>query len=227
MALPSLVAEFTEITVGQKKRVHADGRNSRYPAKMALARSDYRIFRNHKVLFFGRAVAATFLTQKWVAECEYLRMKALSANVWRWIAERFKRREVAIAFGSCDEKEQQLRDLMLGALDGNSEAYRSLLCSLIPLIEKFFLEKADASANVLDALVQETLIAVHLHLQTYCPERSFLRWIYAIAAYKLSIRQEDRSRHFIDTICSAARQAIKLSGRHYRNVAAANQAIKM
>jgi hypothetical protein len=54
-----------------------------------------------------------------------------------------------------------------------------------------------------------------------------LRWIYSIADYELWIRCEDRSRHFIDTICSSARQAIKLPSRHYRNVEAANQAIKL
>ncbi len=68
------------------------------------------------------------------------------------------------------EKERQLKDLILLAQDGDRESYRSLLRGLVPVITEFFLERTDASPKNLDELVQQTLIAVHLRLHTYCPE---------------------------------------------------------
>jgi hypothetical protein len=108
------------------------------------------------------------------------------------IAGRFKTRVPATArLRHADEKERQLSDLMLRALDGDAEAYRSALRALVPVIKEFFTEKTGATSNDLEALVHETLIAVHHRRQTYCPDRSLLAWIYAIADHTLSIKRKN------------------------------------
>jgi hypothetical protein len=131
------------------------------------------------------------------------------------ISSPFEKREAeAVLLHHADEKERQLRDLMLQALDGDAEAYRSLLHGLVPVITAFFSEKTDAASNDLEELLQETLIAVHLRRHTYCPERSLLRWIYAIAAHKASIRRENRSRIFYEAIRTIVLRALKRFTRH-------------
>jgi DNA-directed RNA polymerase specialized sigma24 family protein len=125
-----------------------------------------------------------------------------------------KREAATVLLCHADEKERQLRDLMLRALDGDAEAYRSLLRGLVPVLTAFFSENAGAASNDLEELVQETLIAVHLRRHTYCPERGLLRWIYAIAAHEASIRRENRSRKFYEAIRSIVRQALKRFTRH-------------
>ncbi len=55
---------------------------------------------------------------------------------------------------------------------------------------------------------------MHLRVQTDCPERSLLRWIYAIAAYQASIYRENRSRKFYESIRSIVWRALNRFTRH-------------
>ncbi len=110
------------------------------------------------------------------------------------IAGRFKKRAAATPLPRhADEKERRLTGLMIRALEGDAEAYRSALQAFAPLIREFFSERTGATSSDLEKLVQETLIAAHLRRPTYSPERSLLRWIYAIAGHKLSLYRKDHA----------------------------------
>src|SRR5438105_575673 len=81
--------------------------------------------------------------------------------------------------------EQVLRDLMIGGLDGNAGDHATLLRQLVPLLRAFYRRRANGSADDIEDLVQETLIAVHTRRATYDRSRAFTAWLFAIARYKM------------------------------------------
>jgi hypothetical protein len=201
MARPDLVPQLMEKPVRPRvMSVQHDG-NNHDPAKIAIGRS-------HDTSFSGRPTLTMRLAWTWSVDRECRLISGLWAYATALIARRYKTREAASIYSHSDEKERQLRDLMLRTLDGDQEAYRSLLRGLIPVLIEFFSEKTDASTNDIEALVQETLTAVHLRLRTYCPDCSFQNWLYAIAAYRLPMRGERRSRQSVEAICDSAKQTI-------------------
>ena len=80
--------------------------------------------------------------------------------------------------------ENQLRELMLAGLDGNSADHGCLLRALVPLLSAFYNRRMTASNDIED-LVQETLIAVHTRRSTYDRDRPFTAWLFSIARYKM------------------------------------------
>lgn len=102
--------------------------------------------------------------------------KSLSA---RLASRRGVRRAVSVY-------ETELHALIVRSLDGDDAAYRQFLDRLSALFRAFFRRKLalQGSAHAED-LVQETLLAVHLHRQSYDPNRQITSWVYAIARYKL------------------------------------------
>lgn len=96
--------------------------------------------------------------------------------------------------------ERDLHDLMTRGLKGDNAAYRQFLERLSGLFRAFFRRKlrGDTLAHAED-LVQETLLAVHLHRQSYDPARPVTAWVYAIARYKLvdHFRRTPASRTFV------------------------------
>jgi RNA polymerase sigma factor (sigma-70 family) len=90
--------------------------------------------------------------------------------------------------------EEQLRELMVGSLEGNAAAHAAVLSALVPLLRSFFRRRANAAADDVEDLVQETLIAVHARRATYDRNRRFTAWLFAIARYKM-IDHFRRRRH--------------------------------
>lgn len=83
------------------------------------------------------------------------------------------------------ESEAQLKEWMLGGLDGDAAAHTALLRALVPLLQSFYGRKLrDAAADVQD-LVQETLISVHTRRASYDRNRPFTAWLYAVARHRL------------------------------------------
>lgn len=81
--------------------------------------------------------------------------------------------------------EDELRGLMIDGLDGNAGAHQALLRLLVPLLRNYYRRRATGSADDIEDLVQETLIAVHTRRVTYDRERPFAGWLFAIARYKM------------------------------------------
>ncbi|QDZ08085.1 sigma-70 family RNA polymerase sigma factor [Sphingomonas panacisoli] len=81
--------------------------------------------------------------------------------------------------------EDELRGLMISGLDGNAVDHAALLRLLVPLLRGFYRRRANGSADDIEDLVQETLIAVHTRRSTYDRDRIFTAWLFAIARYKM------------------------------------------
>jgi RNA polymerase sigma-70 factor (ECF subfamily) len=84
--------------------------------------------------------------------------------------------------------EAALKALMIAGLEGDSAAHRMLLQRLSGQLRAFYkgrLLRIGRSAAEVEDLVQETLIAVHIHRDTYNPAELLTPWVYAIARYKL------------------------------------------
>jgi len=81
--------------------------------------------------------------------------------------------------------EDQLRNWMIGGLNGNAGDHSALLGALVPMLQAFYRRRMRDSAEDVEDLVQETLIAVHTRRATYDTERPFGVWLFAIARYKM------------------------------------------
>jgi hypothetical protein len=139
----------------------------------------------------GKGLVAGGIVEEGLGE-EIMGMRmAFGLSLQVSIPTRFKKRAAATPMPRhADEKERRLTGLMIRALEGDAEAYRSLLHDLVPIIREFFSERIGPTSNDLEELVQETLIAVHLRRRTYSPERDLLRWLYAIAGHTLSLHRK-------------------------------------
>lgn len=83
----------------------------------------------------------------------------------------------------CDE--EMLRALMLAALSGDGKAYHQLLRDLAPIMRSYFRRRLRDAEQDIEDLVQETLISIHRHRETYDRSRPFTAWAFAIARHKL------------------------------------------
>jgi len=81
--------------------------------------------------------------------------------------------------------EDELRRLMISGLDGNAVDHAALLRLLVPLLRGFYRRRANGTADDIEDLVQETLIAVHTRRATYDRDRAFTAWLFAVARYKM------------------------------------------
>jgi RNA polymerase sigma-70 factor (ECF subfamily) len=110
-----------------------------------------------------------------------------------WASQRGIRRAVSVS-------ETELHALIVRSLDGDDAAYRQFLERLSALFRAFFRRKLSAQgASHAEDLVQETLLAVHLHRKSYDPSRQITSWVYAIARYKLidHLRKTPAAREFV------------------------------
>lgn len=77
---------------------------------------------------------------------------------------------------------------MLASQEGDAVAHRKLLERLSRHLRAFFKSKLAGfgrGATEAEDLVQETLLAIHIHRQTYDRSEPLTPWVYAIARYKL------------------------------------------
>ena len=91
--------------------------------------------------------------------------------------------------------EEELRELMLRALDGNAKAYQSLLQRASSLIRAYLRRRLTGAPDEIEDLLQETLLAIHTKRHTYRREEPFTPWLYAIARYKMIDCLRRRSHH--------------------------------
>jgi len=83
--------------------------------------------------------------------------------------------------------ERELRTLMTVSLDGDAGAYHMLLERLAGHLRAYYRHRfAQIGHGPTEAedLLQEVLIAIHTHRDTYDLSQPFTPWVYAIARYK-------------------------------------------
>jgi RNA polymerase sigma factor (sigma-70 family) len=84
--------------------------------------------------------------------------------------------------------ERQLRALMTASLDGDAGAYRALLERLRGHLRAYYRRRfaiIGHGPTEAEDLLQEALIAIHTHRDSYDPLQPFTPWRHAIARYKL------------------------------------------
>jgi RNA polymerase sigma-70 factor (ECF subfamily) len=91
--------------------------------------------------------------------------------------------------------EEELRQLMLLALDGQAEAYQRLLQQVSTLVRAYLKRRLSLLPDEVEDLLQETLLAIHTKRHTYQREALFTPWLYAIARYKMIDCLRRRSQH--------------------------------
>jgi RNA polymerase sigma-70 factor, ECF subfamily len=83
--------------------------------------------------------------------------------------------------------ERELRALMIASLGRDAGAYHQLLERLTGHLRAYYrlrFARIGHGAAEAEDLLQEALIALHTHRDTYDPELPFTPWIHAIARYK-------------------------------------------
>jgi RNA polymerase sigma-70 factor (ECF subfamily) len=91
--------------------------------------------------------------------------------------------------------DRQQSDWMLAARTGDKAAYNALLRSCVPLIS-WVARNQGVRAHDVEDVVQDTLLALHRARHSYDPNRSFTRWVKAIAQRRAidSLRRTGRIR---------------------------------
>lgn len=127
-----------------------------------------------------------------------------------------------MTFGEAD-----LGKLMRAANRGDTRAYRDLLCRLAPILRGFArhaILRYRSSAEDVEDIVQETLLAMHLKRHTWVETKPLLPWVRAIAHNKLvdHLRRSKGGQHvdigeFSDTLI--AEQPASISSTLDANVA--------
>ena len=84
-----------------------------------------------------------------------------------------------------DDVEQRLRPLWLQAQAGNESAYAQALAVMAQRLRGYFRRRLRDAPQDVEDLVQETLLAVHLHRGTFDATMPVTAWMHAIARHKL------------------------------------------
>lgn len=96
-----------------------------------------------------------------------------------------------------NDREQTLKKLMLASINGDKDAYMSLL-NEISIVSKAYLQKrcSHLGQDRIEDLVQEVLLAVHQKRSSYRLDLPVLPWIFTITKHKLidEVRAENRRR---------------------------------
>ena len=91
--------------------------------------------------------------------------------------------------------EEELRTLMLGALDGNAASYQLFLQRISSPLRAYLRRRLTAAPDEVEDLLQETLLAVHSQRHTYRRNEPLTPWLYAVARYKMIDCLRRRSRY--------------------------------
>jgi RNA polymerase sigma-70 factor (ECF subfamily) len=82
-------------------------------------------------------------------------------------------------------QEEQLKDLLVRGLGGDSQAYHAFLKALSAFLRAFLRGRLTRVPDEVEDIVQETLLAVHNQRHTYDRGQPLTAWVHAIARYKL------------------------------------------
>jgi RNA polymerase sigma-70 factor, ECF subfamily len=91
--------------------------------------------------------------------------------------------------------EEELRSLMLSALNGSTVDYQRLLQQVSSLIRAYLRRRLSRAPDEIEDLLQETLLAIHTKRHTYRRDELFTPWLYAITRYKMIDCLRRRANH--------------------------------
>jgi len=87
--------------------------------------------------------------------------------------------------GRLQADDDRLRDLLVRGMAGDAAAYHAFLEALSTRLRAFLRKRLSGFPDEVEDVVQEALLAVHNHRQTYDPGQPLSAWVHAIAKYKL------------------------------------------
>jgi RNA polymerase sigma-70 factor (ECF subfamily) len=82
------------------------------------------------------------------------------------------------------EQDKVLSSLLVLAQNGDKDAYNSFLNEISRILRSYLLSRMKET-DIVDDIVQDTLISIHKARQTYLPERPLGPWLYAICNHRL------------------------------------------
>ncbi|APG62303.1 RNA polymerase subunit sigma-24 [Sphingorhabdus lutea] len=91
-----------------------------------------------------------------------------------------------------------LRDLMIKSQQGDKSSYAALLKETAKWLKRYYAQKI--APDMVDDLIQETLMSVHKKIQSYDSSRAFLPWLAAIARYRWVDKLRQEYKHAADEI---------------------------
>jgi RNA polymerase sigma factor (sigma-70 family) len=94
--------------------------------------------------------------------------------------------------------EETLRALMVRSQAGDKQAYSVLLEQSGRWLQRFFAHKI--AADIVDDLVQDTLLSIHSKLSSYDSSRAYLPWLAAIGRYRWVDRLRSSYKHQASTL---------------------------
>lgn len=83
------------------------------------------------------------------------------------------------------DPEFRLKSLFLAGLDGDRAAYREFLAQLTPHLRAFLRKRLQQQPAEVEDLLQEALLAIHLHRHTFDRGQALTPWAYTITRHKL------------------------------------------
>lgn len=83
------------------------------------------------------------------------------------------------------DPEQKLKSLFVAGLDGDASSYRQALDLLSRHLRAFLRKRLLSQPSEVEDLLQESLLAIHLHRHTYDPAQLFTPWAFTITRHKL------------------------------------------
>jgi RNA polymerase sigma-70 factor, ECF subfamily len=83
------------------------------------------------------------------------------------------------------EREAQLKSLMVAGCAGDQTCYAQFLKELSALLRGFYRKRLTSMPDEVEDLVQEVLIAIHNQRHTYDASQPVTAWAHAIARFKL------------------------------------------
>lgn len=82
------------------------------------------------------------------------------------------------------QRDRELAKLLALAQDGDSQAYERCLKQLAIVLRRFLANRM-SSRDLIEDVLQETLLAIHQARHTYRPDRPLGPWVYAICRHRM------------------------------------------
>jgi len=125
--------------------------------------------------------------------------------------------------GTHDDVESELSPLWVRAQAGDEAAYRDALLCIAARLRPYFRRRLQRLPHEVEDLVQEVLLAVHLHRGTHAAAVPVIAWVLAIARHKLVDLYRRRGRREaldkpLDGVDGEALMAVEDAGEAQRDL---------
>lgn len=99
------------------------------------------------------------------------------------------------------DQDKVLAKMLVRAQSGDQDEYKKFLREVSSILKNFLAKKLKSS-DVVDDILQETLLAIHRGRHSYIPGRPLTPWIYAICDYRIAdyFRKTQRRNQLLDAL---------------------------